>query len=181
MTEPRTPPMLSIVGRKHAGKTTTVTRLSAELTRRGHTITILKHGSHSFNIDPAGTDTFRHFHEGNAARVAMVAPDKFAMVERWSAERGPEELAREFFSDADLVLCEGFTRSSLPKVEIHRLALSDPPHFDPARPNAASWQAMITDAPDVPPTLARFGLERDDWLQALTDWVEREFLHPRSS
>lgn len=170
--------MLCIVGRKHVGKTTTVVRLSAELTRRGHAITILKHGSHTFNLDPSGTDTFRHFHEGNAARVAMASPDKFAMVERWAEERSPLDLAREFFADADLVLCEGFTSSSLPKVEIHRTAVAGGPHFDPERSDATSWRAMVTDATEVPAPLARFGLERDDWLNALADWVEREFLHP---
>jgi len=57
-----TPPMLAIVGKKHVGKTTLVARLCAELTRRGHRIMVLKHGSHTFNLDPAATDTYRHYH-----------------------------------------------------------------------------------------------------------------------
>ena len=49
MTDARVvPPMVSVVGRKHAGKTTLVVRLSAELTRRGHRVMTLKHRSHTF-------------------------------------------------------------------------------------------------------------------------------------
>ena len=70
-----TPPMLAIVGKKHVGKTTLVARLCATLTNRGHRIMVLKHGSHTFNLDPAATDTYRHYHEGQAARVAMASPN----------------------------------------------------------------------------------------------------------
>ena len=87
-----TPPMLAVVGKKHVGKTTLVSRLCAELTRRGHRIMVLKHGSHTFNLDPAATDTYRHYHEGQAARVAMASPDKFALVSRWDEELAPETI-----------------------------------------------------------------------------------------
>ena len=46
--------MLAIVGRKHHGKTTLVGELAAELTRRGHRVMTVKHGSHTFNLDPQG-------------------------------------------------------------------------------------------------------------------------------
>src|SRR5215210_3241337 len=114
------PPMVAIVGRKHSGKTTLTVRLSAELSRRGHRVMTIKHGSHTFNIDPATTDTYRHYHEGRAAKVAMVSPDKFALVERWSEELTPEAVAERHMSDADVVLCEGFKRSALPRVEVYR-------------------------------------------------------------
>ena len=111
---------MAIIGRKHSGKTTLVERLAAELHRRGHRVMTIKHGEHTYNIDPASTDTYRHFHEGRAERVAMVAPDKFALVVRWSHEMTAEEVAEQHMADADIVLCEGFKRSSLPKIEIHR-------------------------------------------------------------
>ncbi len=90
----RRPPMVAIIGRKNSGKTTLLVKLAAELHRRGYRVMTIKHGTHTFNIDPATTDTYRHFHEGNAERVAMVAPDKFALVMRWSDERDAEEVAR---------------------------------------------------------------------------------------
>ena len=87
------PPMVAVIGKKHSGKTTLTVRLCAELHRRGHRVMTIKHGSHTFNIDPSTTDTYRHYHEGSAERVAMAAPDKFALIVRWSEEIGPEEIA----------------------------------------------------------------------------------------
>ena len=85
-----TPPMVAIVGRKHHGKTTLTVRLAAELRRRGLRVMTIKHGSHTFNLDPENTDTYRHYHEGQAEKVAMVSPDKFALVERWDEESAPK-------------------------------------------------------------------------------------------
>lgn len=172
----RLPPMLSVVGRKHAGKTTLVVRLCAELTRRGHRVMTLKHGSHTFNLDPAATDTYRHYHEGGAARVAMASPDKFAVVSRWERELAPEEIVARHMADADLVLCEGFKASAIPKLEVFRREAHDAPLWTPQLPNASSWRAIVADAPVALFAGIRFELGSDDWLHTLTDWVEREFL-----
>lgn len=170
------PPMVCIVGRKHAGKTTLVARLSAELTRRGHRVMTLKHGSHTFNLDPSTTDTYRHYHEGNAARVAMASPDKFAFVERWERELGPEELAATYLADADIVLGEGFKASALPKIEIHRAAAHAAPLWPADAPDAATWRALVTDVP-IPDFIgATFSLSDATWLEALASWVEREVM-----
>lgn len=170
------PPMLAIVGRKHAGKTTLVVQLSAELTRRGHRVMTLKHGSHTFNMDPAATDTYRHYHEGNAERVAMASPDKFAIVMRWEQELAPEEIAERFLADADVVLCEGFKQSAIPKVEIFRTAAHAMPLWVSDLANAASWRAMVCDAPveGFPGLVIAQG--QDGWLERLADWVEHEFI-----
>jgi molybdopterin-guanine dinucleotide biosynthesis protein MobB len=172
----RVPPMVAIVGRKHAGKTTLVVQLSAELTRRGHRVMTLKHGSHTFNLDPATTDTYRHYHEGNAERVAMASPDKFALVQRWEREPGPEELAARYLAEADIVLCEGFKASALPKVEIHRAAAHPAPLWDAAGGTAATWRAFVTDAPPPGFTGRLFDLREDRWLEALATWVEHEVM-----
>jgi molybdopterin-guanine dinucleotide biosynthesis protein B len=168
------PPLLTIVGRKHSGKTTTVVCLAAELRRRGHRVMTIKHGSHTFNIDPASTDTYRHYHEGEAERVAMVAPDKFALVMRWSRELGPEAIAERYMSDADLVLCEGFKRSSLPRVEVFRRQAHDTPLYLAGSPEAALFRAIVTDddAFTAPCPVLRFSAP--DWLARLADLVERD-------
>ncbi len=170
------PPLLAIVGRKHAGKTTLVVRLSAELTARGHRVMTLKHGSHTFSIDPATTDTYRHYHEGNAERVAMASPDKFALVMRWEREMGPEEIAARFLGDADLVLCEGFKASQLPKVELFRRAAHDAPLFETALPNADTWKAMVSDSAVRGFPGVVFELDSSGWLERLASWVEAEML-----
>jgi len=174
----RVPPLLAIVGKKHSGKTTLTVRLCAELTRRGRRVMTLKHGSHTFNLDPEATDTYRHYHEGNAERVAMASPDKFALVMRWDQELAPEEIAARYLSDADLVLCEGFKSGLLPKVEIFRAAVHPTALWTDAPGNAGTWRAMVSDLSVAEFPGVRFDLGSDHWLDALADWVEREYLSP---
>lgn len=174
-----TPPMLAVVGKKHVGKTTLVSRLCAELARRGHRIMVLKHGSHTFNLDPASTDTYRHYHEGQAARVAMASPDKFALVSRWDEELAPETIAARYLADADLVLCEGFKRSALPKVEISRREVFPTSLWADGVGDPATWRALVTDAPPAGFPGAIFSLSDARWLDALADWTETHFLRPR--
>jgi molybdopterin-guanine dinucleotide biosynthesis protein B len=170
------PPMLCVVGRKHAGKTTLVVRLTAELTRRGHRVMTLKHGSHTFNLDPATTDTYRHYHEGNAERVAMASPDKFAIVERWERELAPEEIAARHLAEADLVVCEGFKASALPKVEVHRVAAHPTPLWEVGIAQAATYRAMVSDVVVDGFKGVRFDLAEPRWLEALADWTETEIM-----
>ena len=154
----RRPPMITIVGRKHSGKTTLVVRLVAALVARGHRVMTIKHGHHTFNLDPSTTDTYRHYHEGGAERVAMAAPDKFALVVRWGAssgdgygdELGPEAIAERYLSDADVVVCEGFKTSALPMIEVFREAAHTAPLYTPDGETAAQYLAVVTDAPTDP-------------------------------
>jgi molybdopterin-guanine dinucleotide biosynthesis protein B len=174
--------MVAVIGRKHTGTTTLTVRLAAELGRRGHRVMTIKHGSHTFNIDPSTTDTYRHYHEGNVERVAMAAPDKFALVARWAEELGPEEIAERYMSDADVVLCEGFKRSSLPKVEVFRRAAHATPLLDPGSADAARYVAVVTDvAPDADNHMTEgvkhvLRFEDERWVERLADIVERDVM-----
>ncbi|MEO6446924.1 MAG: molybdopterin-guanine dinucleotide biosynthesis protein B [Gemmatimonadaceae bacterium] len=173
------PSLLSIVGRKNAGKTTLVVQLCAELRRRGVRVCTIKHGSHTFNIDPATTDTYRHFHEGEAESVAMISPDRFALVTRWERELSPEVVAERYMRDADLVLCEGFKKSMIPKLEIFRRAAHDRPLTGSGEIDAATLIAMVTDD-DAPGdgAVPHFFLGDPAWLRTLADfvlrWLEKE-------
>ena len=174
------PPLVTVVGKKHSGKTTTVVQLAAELHRRGRRVMTIKHGSHTFNIDPSTTDTYRHYHEGQAERVAMVSPDKFALVMRWEGqtELGPEAVAERYLSDADIVVCEGFKASALPRVEVFRRAAHDRPLYDPASPQAAQYVAVVTDDPAFTAAAPTRVLRFDDaaWLPQLADIVEQQVM-----
>lgn len=175
-----TPPLLAIVGKKNSGKTTLTVRLAAALTGRGWRIMTIKHGSHTFNMDPVNTDTYRHYHEGQAERVAMISPDKFALVVRSEQPTTPQEVAAQHMADADLVLCEGFKATALPKVEIFRRAAHESPLYDAALPNADCWQAMVSDVVmgDLP--FPVFRLDDAGWLDQLVAWVELRYLPNRS-
>ena len=171
------PPMVAIIGRKNSGKTTLVVRLAAELHRRGHRVMTIKHGAHTFNIDPASTDTYRHYHEGQAERVAMAAPDKFALVMRWSDELGAEEIASRYMSDADVVLCEGFKRSSLPKIEIHRRAAHDTPLLgSPDAAESSTYRAVVTDDERLRPDIPVIRLDDVAWRESLADFIEWDIM-----
>lgn len=172
----RLPPMVAVIGRKHSGKTTLVVRLAAELGARGHRVMTVKHGSHTFNIDPATTDTYRHYHEGNVEKVAMVAPDKFALVERHGQEPTIEAIVRQHMLDAGVIVCEGFTRSQLPKIEIFRRAAHDAPLLDPQSPGFSHLRAVVTDDPALRLPIPVFDLAAPDWLAQLATLVERDLM-----
>ena len=173
------PPMLAVVGRKHSGKTTLVVRLAAALGRRGHRVMTLKHGSHTFNLDPATTDTYRHYHEGEAERVAMASPDKFALVMRWSEELPPETIAERFLSDADVVVCEGFTGSSLQRIEIFRKAAHATPRYEPGGENADRYLAIVTDDASFRAPVRVIQMDESDWLERLVELVETSIIGTR--
>jgi molybdopterin-guanine dinucleotide biosynthesis protein B/molybdopterin-guanine dinucleotide biosynthesis protein len=172
----RQPPLVAIIGRKNAGQTTLVVRHAAELHRRGHRVMTIKHGAHTFNIDPATTDTYRHYHEGRAERVAMAAPDKFAIVMRRADELSPEQIAEQYMSDADVVLCEGFKASGLPKIEIHRREANAGPLLGTDMVDAETYRAVLTDDDAVSSDVPVIRLDRDDWLPILATLIEREIM-----
>jgi molybdopterin-guanine dinucleotide biosynthesis protein B len=171
-----TPPIVTVVGRKNSGKTTLVVRLAAELHRRGHSVMTIKHGAHTFNIDPATTDTYRHFHEGHAASVVMAAPDKFALVQRWSDELGPREIADRYLREGDVVLCEGFKASDLPRIEVFRRVAHPLPLYDENAPNAHLYIAMVTDDPQFRPPIPAFDINAPLVIKDLADLVERQIM-----
>ena len=182
--------MVAVVGRKHSGKTTLAVRLVAALLARGHRVMTIKHGHHTFNLDPSTTDTYRHYHEGGAERVAMAAPDKFALVMRWGEdprgggpELGPEEIAERYLSDADVVVCEGFKASALPMVEVFRVAAHGRPLYEAGGERAGQYLAVVTDAPGDERLAGVRALSFDDpeHLDALVAIVEQQVMGPHAA
>jgi molybdopterin-guanine dinucleotide biosynthesis protein MobB len=167
------PPLLAIIGLKNSGKTTLLVKLAAELGQRGLRVATIKHGTHTFNIDPATTDTYRHFHEGRAQAVAMIAPDRFALVSRIVREPSPQEVAATFLGEADIVLCEGFKASQLPKVEVYRRAANPAPLYVRGSPESKSYLAIVTDDSSLEADVPILLLDRSDHLQRLADIAQQ--------
>ena len=67
------PPAIGVAGWKNSGKTTLVTRLIAELTRRGFKVATVKHAHHDFQIDDAETDSARHRRAGAPGTLSIAA------------------------------------------------------------------------------------------------------------
>ncbi len=164
--------IISIIGRKNAGKTTLTVALASELGRRGLRVMTMKHGHHPADVDRQGTDSWRHFHEGRAERVLLATPGLRAIFERSEDEYDPIGLARRYFEGADIVLVEGFKQAELPKIEVHRTALEQPPLFrSAAADDAGQWVAIVTDdhSVDAPCTVLNF--HDTMWLQLLATLV----------
>jgi molybdopterin-guanine dinucleotide biosynthesis adapter protein len=159
--------IISIVGRKNAGKTTLTVALAGELTRRGRRVMTIKHTHHTVETDRSGTDSWRHFHEGRAERVLLATPDQRVLFERATGEPDPIALAREHLGGADMVLAEGFTHSSLPKIEVFRPSVAATPLYQAGSADAALWAAIVTDdyGYEAPCTVIRF--QDTMWLQLL--------------
>jgi len=159
--------IISIIGRKNAGKTSLVVAMASEFTRRGKRVMTLKHATHPAALDTPGTDTYRHFHEGKAERVLIASPDIRAVIERSPDDTGPVALARRYFADADIVLVEGFKKEPIPKIEVYRREVADTPLYDPAAPDAAQWIAILTDDTKFEAECPVLRFKDTIWLQLL--------------
>ena len=137
--------IVSIIGHKNAGKTTLVAALSHEFKRQKRRVGTIKHASHPVDVDKPGTDSWRHLHEGNADGVVVASPELRVAFERRLDETGPEDLARRYFADMDVVIVEGFKSAPLPKIEVFRKEVAKVPLFNPDAENASEWLAIITD------------------------------------
>lgn len=115
-----TVPVVSIVAKSGTGKTTLLEKLISQLKARGYRVGAIKHDAHSFSIDHEGKDSWRLTQAG-ADTMLITSPDKIAMVKR---NPGPEPVLSEtianFCGDLDIVLTEGFKKSAMPKIEVHR-------------------------------------------------------------
>lgn len=137
--------IVSIIGHRNAGKTTLVAALSHEFKRQKRRVGTIKHAVHPVEVDRPETDAWRHYHEGNADGVMVAAPEMRVTYERRLDVAGPEELARQYFSDMDIVLVEGFKSAPIPKIEVFRKETAKGPLYVPGSPEAPLWIAIITD------------------------------------
>ncbi|HET7790762.1 MAG TPA: molybdopterin-guanine dinucleotide biosynthesis protein B [Gemmatimonadales bacterium] len=172
--------MISIIGKKNAGKTTLVVALCAELARRKFRVMTLKHGTHAADLDQKGKDTWRHWHEGKAERVLLEAPGQRVLFERTEKDGDPVALARKYLDGADIVVVEGFTEHPIPKIEVYRTACGDDPLFDPARHDPGDWVAMVTDNPKYRAPFPVFRFSDTAWLVTLANlaWDRARILPP---
>ena len=165
-----TVPVVSFVAKSGTGKTTLVEKLIREMKSRGYKVGALKHDAHRFEIDHEGKDSWR-FTQAGADTMVVTSPEKMAMVKRYEAEPSVEDIVAACFADMDIVLTEGFKRSGLPKVEIHRRdcrreLLCRGEYDDPTLIAVASDEPLALDVPL---------LDLDD-VAALADFIETRFL-----
>lgn len=115
----KTPPAVSFIAPSGTGKTTLVTKLIAELKKRGYKVGAIKHDAHKFDIDHPGKDSFR-FTESGADSMLICSRNKLAFVKQNHAAPEIDELISTYFADVDIVLVEGFKDKGLPKIVVFR-------------------------------------------------------------
>ena len=160
--------VIGVVGRSGSGKTTLLETVVAALAGRGLKVNVIKHSHHDLELEPPRKDSARMRMAG-AAEVMVASPYRFAIVRelRGAPEPGlDEQLAR--LAPADLTLVEGFKSWPLPKLEVYRAAVGQPPLY----PNDPHVLAVASDSPA--PADLRAGVA---WLDlnapaAVVAWID---------
>lgn len=159
-------PIVSIVGKSDAGKTTLIEKLIPELRRRGYRVATIKHDAHQFDIDHPGKDSYRHFHAG-ADWTVIGSPAKIASVRRLERELSLDEIA-ETITDVDVILTEGYKREARNRIEVSRRAHTTELISTPAE--------LLALAADYAVDLGVPVFDLND-AAGLVDLIERELLH----
>ncbi|MDR5754114.1 MULTISPECIES: molybdopterin-guanine dinucleotide biosynthesis protein B [unclassified Caballeronia] len=141
------PPLFGISGRSGQGKTTLIEALLPWLRARGLVVNVIKHSHHSIELEPAHKDSARFRHAG-AGEVLIASPYRYAIVRELRDEPEPslDELAARL-APADLTIVEGYTRESLPRLEVVRAELATEPLYK-------TDAAILAIASDEPGALA---------------------------
>ena len=140
--------VVGFAGYSGSGKTTLVEQLISVLKKRGLRVSVVKHAHHSFDIDRAGKDTYRH-REAGAFEVVVSSSNRFALMREFEqpARLSVHHLLAELYEGVDWVLVEGFKDSNLPKIEVWRAAAGKPARY----PDDDFIVAIATDSPQVLP------------------------------
>ena len=162
------PPLVSIVGKSKAGKTTLLEKLVKELKSRGYRIATIKHTHHALGVDEPGKDSWRHLQAGTEATV-ISSTDKIVLTKPITQEPTLDEIAHLIGEDYDIILTEGFKSRDAPKIEVHRKEIAPP--FEDAK----KLVAIATDEP-LETKARQFSL---DDVKGLADLLESGFIKPQ--
>ena len=114
------PYLICFVGKSNSGKTTIITKVIAELKRRGLRVAAIKHSHHAGEFDKPGKDSWR-MAEAGADAVGYLSPEKTFVLINTERETPVDQLIR-LFIDFDIVVMEGFKTGSAPRIEVVRKA-----------------------------------------------------------
>jgi len=162
--------VVSFVAKSGTGKTTLLEKVIVHLKERGYRLGVVKHDAHRFDIDHPGKDSYRLTAAG-ADTMLISSPEKLAMVKKHAESPPIEELLATYFNDVDIVLTEGFKKSSMPKIEINRqersaTLLCRGEEHDPTLVAVASDAKLELDVPV---------LDLND-AKGVADFIEERFL-----
>jgi len=157
--------MICVVGRSGSGKTTLMEKLIYELRGMGIRVGTIKHHKGPFEMDSPGKDSWRHKKAGSVTAL-ISSPSGIGMVTDVDHDYTPEELV-VFFPEADIILCEGYKRAEIPKIEVFRPEVHDRPLCLEDR----NLKALVSDV-DVDLGVTRFPLSD---IKGLAEFVCKHF------
>ncbi|MCL5985354.1 MAG: molybdopterin-guanine dinucleotide biosynthesis protein B [Actinobacteria bacterium] len=106
--------VISFIGPKNSGKTTTVSELTHWLSMRGFSVAALKHVEKDELEYNTSRDSARHFEHG--AQISIASDDEVASIlVHLKDGDDPGSIIERFLFDVDFVLVEGYSKSRLPK------------------------------------------------------------------
>lgn len=144
MTSKKISPV-QIIGHPGSGKTTLMVELIEAFTKKGMTVASLKHSAHNHELDKPGKDSFLHRQAG-ANPAAMMTSAMSAIYIPRKNNQTPEDLIKQFLSNTDIILIEGWISGPYDKVEVYREHCSREPLFNSVR----NVKAFITDSCGCP-------------------------------
>lgn len=161
--------VFGVTGWKNSGKTTLVTRLIAELTKRGYKISSVKHAHHKCDIDKPGTDSYRHREAGAGEVVLVAAGVRWAVMHECKTEEEPllDDLL-PMLSPCDLVLVEGYKTEPFPKIEVRR---AEAKHTEPIAPKDNRIVAVASDRPESMDDSHGLTIFQLDEISSMADFV----------
>ncbi len=122
--------IISIVGKKNAGKTTLIRTLIPELKERGYRVGTLKYNIKEFKIDHEGKDTYKYYHSG-ADSIALTSQDEIAVIKRVTDPPGISEIIAKYLNDVNIVFVEGYKGDYYPRIKIVDLKETKTDRNDP--------------------------------------------------
>jgi len=112
-------PVVTVLGKSGAGKTSLLEKLVSVLVARGYRIATIKHHSHAgFEIDIPGKDSWR-FAQAGSRHVIIAAPDRFAAYRQLDRELSLDEIIAGV-DEVDIILVEGYKQANKPAIEVVR-------------------------------------------------------------
>lgn len=163
------PPVVCIVGKSRAGKTSLVERLIGELKRRDYRVATVKRIHQDLELDKPGKDSWRHAQAGSHA-VVISAPQKLALMKPQDHDVSIAEILHLLGEEFDIVLIEGFRESRVPKIEVHKRELKEGLLCSPQE-----LMAIVTDEP-LEADLPQFSPED---IRGIADSIEEKLIAPR--
>ncbi len=115
-------PAVAFVGPSHVGKTTLIERLIPEFAKRNYRVATVKHAGHQVAQDTPLKDSWRFSQAGSD--LVVVASDDTTFCVNKGRPIAIDAILRMAEDHADIALVEGFKQSTLPRIEVHRKAVS---------------------------------------------------------